>query len=190
MIVPADALSRAIKGVLPACSTDRTLPLLNGMHISTGEGSLILTGTDRYRIHRVTLPMPGAEPFQGLISLDDAKAIVKYLGKSKDPASIGYTLYAFTVAHTVPGILVRLESTWSYPNVAGLIPKSMATDLDEPIALNPKYLADIGAAKIEHNLPVFWSFTGPRRAAYGRVAEDSGVVWEFLIMPVRAAVIP
>ena len=174
-----------------AAGRDDTLPTLTGVHVSWSDGEpVVFAATDRYRLAVAEVNVPGENDGAFLLYRRDAIELIKLLPKPKRNVPVPEVTVTVTKEH-VTFFMVHDGSTISreYRTLDGDFPKYrklMGYDSEpvESIYWNPAYMADV--AKLPHNanVAVKWTFSGPNRPMTGEW-ECDGIVWEYLLMPVR-----
>lgn len=121
--LPATMVNKG-RGVLYAAGTDRTLPMLNAVHVTRHDGYLEFAATDRFRLVNAVLEDAG-DDFSALIPAAVFKAAAGDLTVWSDDHKVGYVEVA-TGAGSLRARLVDAD----YPNVAPLFPKTAAAFID------------------------------------------------------------
>lgn len=116
-------LTRAISSVATASTRDDTLPMLTGVKLTTADGQLTLTATDRFRLHIHHLAWAGQDinlllPARGLL---DAARII-----GSQPCTILHdgTRFGFTIG---PTTITTRPIDSDYPKVGSLLPRTCTT---------------------------------------------------------------
>ena len=190
-------IADAIRAAAVSSSTDAMLPILRGVHLRMRGDVLTVTGTDRFRLTRVTVEgvTSGRGDFD--VTLEDVSALLKTMprrtatgkpGKGgagpvllevdDDAATITFT---FDFGRQVARANV---ATGDYPNT-----DKLGRDDAAPVTrvkINPRHLADLAKHPLERNQAPVWTFRGqgstpPARADW----EAFGVRYAYLVMPHR-----
>jgi len=127
-VVPAGTFSGAIAQVVVAASRDDVTPVITGVQLEAGAGSISLTATDRYRVAVRELPWSGdtEEPVGALVPARTLQEVGRTFAGSGD-VSIGITrggdreLIAFASdRRTVTSLLIK----GNFPPVKRLFPET------------------------------------------------------------------
>jgi DNA polymerase III sliding clamp (beta) subunit (PCNA family) len=192
-VVPAVELRNALSACLLAVSKDKTLPVLEAVHVAKVGDVLTFRATDRYRLVQVTITLGGTRgvtpegDWETLIDAADVKRIVGMLPKVA--AHLGHVRHDRPNAVSLPaaGSLQFTPVDGEFPRVATIIPT--ATAPVEEIGFNPSFLADArqDARFREERAGAFFQFNGPGKPAVGRWTDDKHdeVAYLYLLMPVR-----
>ncbi|PTR24133.1 MerR-like DNA binding protein [Rhodococcus sp. OK519] len=97
--LPVSLFAEAVRQVLPATATDVEFPILTGILIEAGDGAVVLTATDRYRLSTRSLPAqaPG-ETWAVVVPARELDVLVATLSPESPAAAI--------VLRPAPGALV------------------------------------------------------------------------------------
>lgn len=171
--VALHALAAAVKGA--TAHPNAYTPVLEVARVTLADGALSIVATDRYRVHRLTVPAEGAAHAEGFIRPADLTAVARALAPAA--ARRGETGTAATVTVTIDpddrtivwstmgaGHTTTWEDMSDYPPVDRFF--DVDTDRD-PVAdwhANPRYMgAAMAAAAVvaDANAPVRVSADAP-----------------------------
>lgn len=152
---PARELARIIGAVGIAASSDKSRPILCGIHLhSDGGQDLVIEATDSYRVHRVTTLSPSRQPVDVIIP---ATMLTRWAKLRHGTGGASITVPpADTTGRRRITITEDLDQ-WStleiggqYPNVAGLLEQygSRPNVPTAAVAFNPHYFG--GVLKAAH----------------------------------------
>jgi len=132
------------------------------------------------------------ETSEFVLPLDSAKDLVKSLPSKANSGMVTVEMSDDSkyVSFTYDGI----DGKWNreYLLLAGdfvkyesIMPKEFTST--EMIAFNPAFMADIAKLPTVKNTPVKMKFTGDNKPMVGTLDGTNGVLWTYLLMPVRLA---
>jgi DNA polymerase III sliding clamp (beta) subunit (PCNA family) len=126
------------------------------------------------------------------LPLDSAKDLLKALPIKKDSGSILIELSDDEkyVSFTCDGSAGKWSKEYLtldslFPKYETLIPQVFTST--EEISFNPAFMADIAKLPAEPGAPVRMKFTGDNKPMFGTIPGANGVLWSYLLMPVRIA---
>ena len=204
--VALHALAAAVKGATAHPST--YTPVLEVARVTLADGALSIVATDRYRVHRLTVPAVGAADAVGFIRPADLTAVARALapaaarrGDLGAVATVSVTVDPDDRAITWDARGARHTTTWEemtdYPPVDRFLDD---VDADRaPVAewhANPRYMGaamTAAAAVADANAPVRVSADAPAgnpqsamiRVSAGEQDSPAGL-FEACVMSVRA----
>lgn len=129
--VDSEALLKAIPTVLPFASKDESRPVLTGVLVEFGEGSLRMVATDSYRLAVSEGPLAGASGEAGSAILP-ARALreasrLAGLGADKVEVAVSENAAGFSVGEGALVLTTRLIAG-SFPEYKRLLPDAFAHD--------------------------------------------------------------
>lgn len=160
--VALHALAAAVKS-----ATTPDVPVLEVARVTLTDGAVTIMSTDRYRVHRLTVPAEGAAHAEGFVTPKDLAAVVRALAPAAARKGVEGTLTSIRVtvdaeAHTITweSSDARHTTGWGdlmdYPPVERfLTPEDTRTPADS-WHVNPTFMCDaLTAAAIaaERNAP-------------------------------------
>lgn len=196
-------LHRAFRNAIPFAAPAGEIPSLNAVRISATGGILTIDATDRYKLLRQTLPIPGAAFDPLVVSLADLQMLTKQIGSTlqqvpkrmRDQAVVTFTagdngIVVATGMSSMYAPPLDLNGT-VYPELDRLLdPK--AKRLPDVIGMRSEHLAAFAAVKLgadDRHGYVDWHFhaCGMKPSRWTAVDETTGHTLEALLMPVRLA---
>lgn len=200
-LVPADVL-RELATVSVAASTDKALPILNGVRLEWDSTGMTAVATDRWRLamvhwdgtHRswATGLMADTPDGHALVGAKDFTAYVKSLPKpgrgmpalvAVRPEGGGVRFTCDTGDGELSRLLPYLDG--EFPNYASLFPKEWGAV--ECISMDPRFVADVAKMPTVRGGGVQVRFTEPTRPMVW-TGEGDLVKWQYLLMPRRMGV--
>lgn len=199
--VALHAMSAAVKGV-----SDNDHPVLAVARLTLADGAVAIVSTDRYRVHRLTVPAEGVAHAEGYVTPADLAHVARTLAPARARKGVDGTLPTIRVTvdadeHTITweGIDARIVTSWAesfdYPPVG----RFLAPEEDRaPVNVwhvNPRFMSDLmtaAAAAADSSTPVRVSADAPLgaeqaamvRATAGTTGAPAGV-FEGCLMSVR-----
>jgi DNA polymerase III sliding clamp (beta) subunit (PCNA family) len=179
-----DLLLQLLEGVSSHACKDKSLGVLNALHLESQGGALIAKATDRYRLIEGTLPTLSGQLDKASVSLDDTKRIITLL-KAHKAHLIGLSRIGDTLTVNALGDSITctvLES--NFPPTEDLFTKSEGDPVAiEGVSFNPVLMADY--AKIAgKGVGIKLYFTGEGKPIRVRITGDK-ITWRALLMPMR-----
>lgn len=188
--VKASALGAALLNVLPHASTDKTVPVLNGLRLRVEGDTLTIDATDRYTLAEQTLALAG-ESVDGaaIVPTSFVKEIVKAckpVGYARPDVTVSVDGDRITVEH-VSGSLASVLLPGSFPNAENLWPKDDVLVAVEVVGFSPANVAKFlklhsDSMSLLKNAAAVFSFRGSRPAT---VAVGALPDFRALVMPVK-----
>ncbi|MGZ3140830.1 DNA polymerase III subunit beta family protein [Lentzea chajnantorensis] len=194
-----------LRDVLVSASTDRALPMLNGVALrwdaSTGDQLLTATSTDRFRLAQATVNCSGFLP-EMFVSLDEAKKLVAVLKVYTEFRDVGSgsvltlesgkgALTAKFVGSGRQGLVIPVTPRLPHPHdpfygglrkLAKLVRDAEASTTPERFAtFNPEFVADFCTIASARDTQVRFQMQGAFRPALVFIGEH----YRALLMPVR-----
>lgn len=203
--VALHALAAAVKGA--TAHPNAYTPVLEVARVTLADGALSIVATDRYRVHRLTVPAEGAAHAEGFIRPADLTAVARALapaaarrGEAGTAATVRVTIDPDD--RTIVWSTMGAGHTTTWEDMSDYPPVDRFFDVDtdrDPVAdwhANPRYMgAAMAAAAVvaDANAPVRVSAdapTGNPQSAMIRVSageQDSPAgLFEACVMSVRA----
>lgn len=178
-------LAELLNGAITHASIDKSLPALNAVLLSSVDGQLIASATDRYRLISGSITAEGESFTPILVSVADIKrvlALLKGEGARMDtlPVTISYAGDMVSVSVRGNAVTVSLV-VGQFPPIEHLFNgEKLAQD---SASFNPAFFADY--AKIAgKGKPVTVEFTGANKPM-NIVMRGNAVTWRALLMPMR-----
>lgn len=203
--ITAADLVRTIDNVLPFTNRDETLPMLCAVFLETADGKLTATATDRYTLGHARADCTGSLPKEGvLIRRADAMLITRLFRPARrraghslmaqvsltlEPAKGGDNKILRVATADTLGLVRELGIGISTMDVQfvgyrGLINKLESPAENQPVGLNPQYLARFARVAAEYSgEPLRFFSGGPASGSIIEIGEN----FLGLIMAVRCA---
>ncbi|KAA9133733.1 DNA polymerase III subunit beta family protein [Microbacterium caowuchunii] len=179
LMVTIDAMLWAARAVLPAVSKDDVTPVLTAAEWSVKGDVAVLTATDRYRVHQVTVPVSEASEGEFLMPRVQLDWIRRNANAYRSPLARVRVSWSepeegAPVASVLGSGVIRAEVVFGtdelamqrrpvkgvFPPVARLFPEGAAEagEMAEVYGMNPDFLADLrGLRKGRHEPLRFYS---------------------------------
>lgn len=90
--VDGKEIAKALAFVMPAMASGDIRYYLNGLHVATGAGAVILTATDGHRLHRIRVPLDKAPDVAGAIGIVPRESIARIAELAEDHGTVEITL--------------------------------------------------------------------------------------------------
>lgn len=180
-------LAWLLEAVIPHAAPAHDAPVLHSVRLTSRDGYLYATATDRYTLGRARIrgaeDKPVPDGIAVTVPLDAAKQILRLFKPGRRERAATVTLAATAETIHVAGRAGAVAATWAaglptYPDLERLFPRRDSLTLATDIALNPKYVARF--AKVGGGEPMrVTAADGDARAkmAHVRIGEDfAGVI--------------
>lgn len=205
--LPAHVLRDLLVGTLLAASRDETMPRLASVHLAWGDGLLVATATDRYRMHEGRVQCDVGASGEAIVRRQDADALAKLLPKAAKVAaldtearvSLDGTPHSRTLVVEHDGNVRRLLLIEEeYPKVGSLWPDPDKAGAVSDVAMNPALVADIAKIPLGRKGLTYWRWTlfgegvsaKPVLAVPVERSAHAHIAWRVVVMPVRLADAP
>ena len=202
--VALHALAAAVKGA--TAHPNAYTPVLEVARVTLADGALSIVATDRYRVHRLTVPAEGAAHAEGFIRPADLTAVARALAPAAARRGEAGTAATVTVTidpddRTIVWSTMGAGHTTTWEDMSDYPPVDRFFDVDtdrDPVAdwhANPRYMgAAMAAAAVvaDANAPVRVSADAPTdkpqsamiRVSAGEQDSPAGL-FEACVMSVR-----
>ena len=168
--VAVHAMSAAVKGV---CDSD--IPVLAVARVSLTDGAVTIASTDRYRVHRLTVPAEGAAHADAYVTPADLAMVARTLAPAAARKGVPGTLPSIRMTVdpegrtiTWEGVAARVDTAWDepfdYPPVERFLDPEENRVPAEAWSVNPRFMGDLmsaAAIAADVNSPVAVSADAP-----------------------------
>jgi len=167
--IDGDVFAAAVGQIIGAASTDDSVPILKGVHITSEGNELTMRTTDRYRLAEVTLPwQPTGDDIDILVRGSWIADTVKTLAGEAQVLADGNLIGIRTGNRATTSIVIDGD----YPKIKALFPKNNHTEITVDRAEFAEILARVSLVA-ERNTPVRITTQGTAMVVDAGTGEDA-----------------
>jgi DNA polymerase III subunit beta len=140
--ISADDIKRAARHVATAASKDENLPILATVHCRVASNIVTMTATDRYRLHRASVPAPGTDDLRSWL------IPAKILKAAANHATTGGVTFTTGGEQGTPDRIVAgdlavcyVPETMKFPDVGKIIDQAIEAGQDRHATFDTRELA-------------------------------------------------
>jgi DNA polymerase III sliding clamp (beta) subunit (PCNA family) len=177
-----DNLLELLEGVSSHAGKDKSLPVLNAVHIESEGGLFKAKATDRYRLIEGSLSSLDGRLEPSLIPLYDVKRVIA-LCKDHKANLVQFSRIGDTITVSSLGDAITFTiSGGTFPPVEQLLSDSEREPIAvEGVAFNPAFMADYAKIAGKGNAIKIY-FAGDNKPMRVRITGDK-ITWRALLMP-------
>jgi len=187
--INATAALELFEGAITHAGTDKSLPVLNAVHLAMGGNELTLRATDRYRLIEGKIEASENVEGEALIPLSEAKRIIALIKSNKNEKCLGIEIFGAGVSVSLAGNLLTIDTiAGNFPPTDQIFDQfinTSPTDIEpvNGIMVNPKFLGDY-AKLVEKNQGITFTFINKKKPILIGITSDA-VKWRAALMPMR-----